>query len=162
MHLTSRMTGLALTLGLSILAANALASDIYRYTDEDGNVHFTDRPPGETPAERVAIASKPTDDEAVRQRYEAQFGGDRKSDPEDEQAADDEEEEKPKTRNDYLVEAEQRARDCSRYRVQLENIEASRRVYREDTSTGERTYLDDVQVEEARARMRQLVADTCD
>ncbi len=159
---TPRIAGLALTLGLSIFASGAAASEIYRYTDEDGNIHFTDRPTGQSDVERVAIVSRPTDDAAVQQRYEARFGESDEPDVEVEVAQEDQDENGPRTRNDHLVEAEQRARACAEHRARLEMLDAARRLYREDASTGERTYLDDDQIEEARARERQLVADTCD
>jgi hypothetical protein len=155
------MAGLALALGLSLLAGSALASEIYRYTDEEGNVHFTDRPPGNAEAERVAIASRPTNNAAVRRRYDSQFGESDRAEAPPEKAAEDEAEE-PKTRNDYLVEAEERAERCAEYREKYEILEAARRVYSEDEGTGERVYFDDSQVSEARAEARELVAQYCD
>lgn len=163
MQITPRIAGLAFSLGLSLLVSSALASEIYRYTDEEGNVHFTDRPPGDSEVERMAIVSRPTDDAAVRQRYDAQFGEAAAS--EAEALADmavEEEAEKPKTRNDYLVEAEQRRERCAEAQAKLEMLEAARRVYREDADSGERTYLDEPQIDEARAQARELVAQNCD
>lgn len=45
---------------LTIAATSTLlASEIYKWTDEDGNVHFSDRPAAGV--EHVAIQSRPTD-----------------------------------------------------------------------------------------------------
>lgn len=47
---------LVLIITLPFLATDAMATDeIYRWVDENGVVHFGDRPPAETVAERVAI-----------------------------------------------------------------------------------------------------------
>ena len=96
MQLKSRTAKLVLSLGLPILASGVLASEIYRYTDEDGNVHFTDRPTGQDDEQRLAIDSQPTDPAAVQQRFDERYG---KSDDAGAGAsnadAEDEEERKP-------------------------------------------------------------------
>ena len=60
---------------LALVVANGVfASDIYKWIDEDGNVHYGDRPAGEQPV-RVAVVSRPTDpariQAAAQQRSES-------------------------------------------------------------------------------------------
>ena len=50
-----------------------LANDIYKWTDEDGNVHYGDRPSGDSSEERLAISSKPTDTAMVQARVESRY-----------------------------------------------------------------------------------------
>ena len=63
----------ALTLAAVAVAvsAAALAGDVYKYIDADGNVHYVDRPTGEPSEQRLAIVSKPTDQSAVQARVQA-------------------------------------------------------------------------------------------
>ncbi|WP_299594212.1 DUF4124 domain-containing protein [uncultured Microbulbifer sp.] len=46
-------------LGCALLAANTSASELYRWVDEDGKVHFGDRPPLEAKAESLEGQLKP-------------------------------------------------------------------------------------------------------
>ena len=58
----------AIVVGLVLAATGtglALASDIYKWTDETGNVHYADIPSGDFP-ERVDIESRPTDPDRVQ------------------------------------------------------------------------------------------------
>ena len=54
---------IAATASLLALTATSVvfASDIYKWTDEDGNVHYGDKPMVSDQPERVAIDSAPTD-----------------------------------------------------------------------------------------------------
>ena len=46
-----------------------MAAEVYKYTDEDGNVHYGDRPSGNPTEETVYVASRRTDNAAVRAAY---------------------------------------------------------------------------------------------
>jgi hypothetical protein len=48
-----------LILGL-LLASSLFAQEVYRWTDEEGNVHYGDRPPPEEETERVQIQASPS------------------------------------------------------------------------------------------------------
>jgi len=51
-----------------LAGTTAMASDIYTWTDKDGNVHYEDRPIANTPVERLRIVSRNTDNTAVKAR----------------------------------------------------------------------------------------------
>ena len=139
-------------------AGTALASDIYRYTDSDGNVHYGDRPSGEASEVRVAISSKPTNPADVQARAETRRDGNASVEPESgEEATDDE---RP-TRAERKAAAKERADKCQQYRDQLEVYVTSRRLYRE-LDNGEREYLDEKEVDEARAKTEDSVREYCD
>jgi hypothetical protein len=45
----------ALLAGLAVIAPVALSTEVYRWVDTDGKVHFGDRPPIGRPAEQIEI-----------------------------------------------------------------------------------------------------------
>ena len=51
----------------------AFANDIYKWTDEDGNVHYGDRPTGDATEERMAISSSSTDPSKVQARAQSRY-----------------------------------------------------------------------------------------
>ncbi len=140
-------------LATAAFAAPVLAGDIYRYTDTEGNVTYVDRPTGAPTEERVPISSKPTDPSQVQARLQSRF---------DRNPADaGEPEEDPPTRAERAEAERQRVEKCQQYRDQLETYVTSRRLYRE-TGNGEREYLDENEVLEARSRAEELVVEYCD
>ncbi len=44
-----------LTVALLVLAMPAVAGDIHRWTDEEGNIHFGDRPPASVDSEAISV-----------------------------------------------------------------------------------------------------------
>ncbi len=150
-----RMTHFLIAALATAFCGSALASDIYRWTDENGNVHYGDRPTGAETEQRVAIASRRTDNAAVQAAYNTRYG-----EPKNGSAAS-EEEDKPMTRAERRAKAEERAATCQRYRDRLETLVTSRRLYREDEN-GERVYLDDAESQDARTKAEELVEQYCD
>ncbi len=136
-------------------AAPVLASDIYRYTDAEGNVHYVDRPTGASDEERLAISSRPTNPQQVQARAAARYG-DRNDDTNEAADAG----EKPATRAERAAAAKERAQQCQKFRDQLETYVTSRRLYRE-TENGEREYLDDEEVQEARSKTEERIVEYC-
>ena len=143
-----------------VLALNPASAEIYKWTDADGNVHYGDRPVGDGTAnggqvEVVAIASSRTSADRVQAGVDARRERDSvRADARAERQAAREEEEK--------AEAEQaaRAEKCTTYRARLEKFVQSRRLYRVDEA-GERNYLDEAQMAEARAQAQEQVQEFC-
>ena len=153
-----KFTTVAMILGLAL--STAATSQIYKWVDADGNVHYGDRPTGDGATaqpgvERVAIASRRTNAEQVRSGVQARV--ERESERDDARAAAAEAQEEA---DKLKAEAEDRANKCTTYRERLERFITSRRLYRVDDS-GERTYLDDSQIEAARARVQEQVEEYC-
>lgn len=154
-----KFTTIAVMLGIALSTA-AAASEIYKWVDADGNVHYGDRPTGDgiveqNQIERVAIASRRTNPEQVQAGVEARLERDTlKADARATAAEERAEAEKLK------AEAEDRAEKCSTYRARLEKFVTSRRLYRVDDD-GERNYLDESQMEAARAQVQQQVEEYC-
>ena len=138
----------------TLLAGPVLASDIYRYTDAEGNVHYVDRPTGAPTEERVAIVSKRTDVSQVQARTQPPVAA-------AEEASDDAAAQPAKqTRAEKKAAARERTEKCQKYRDQLETLVTSRRLYREDEN-GERVYLDEDQTQQARDKVQGLIEENC-
>ena len=150
-----RYLAIAVALMLAVTTAGtAAAGDIFKWTDEDGNVHFGDRPLGEDP-EKVAIQSRPTNPERVQATVQSRANAAAKA-AEEEAAA------TPAgpSPEELQAEADERAEKCGKYREQLQRFVRSRRLYREDES-GERVYLDEDEMQAARERVENQVQDFC-
>ena len=56
--------------------------------------------------------------------------------------------------------AEQRRQACEQSRANMQRLVTSRRIYREDDS-GERTYLDEVEMQATRQRVENEISEFC-
>ena len=144
-------------LALVITAGSAsYADEIYKWTDEDGNVHYEDRPSEVYAGERLQMSYNRTDSANVQQRVQAM---------QDSVTARNEARAERETAKTTAAEsraaAEEKAARCEKYREQLRIMLETPRVYRQDAN-GERSYLDDVQKEEARSQAEALIKETCD
>jgi len=133
----------------------ALANDIYKWTDEDGNVHYGDRPTGDATEERVAINSRATDPGKVQARVQSRYERDiaSKEEAAAAQPAGPSEEE-------LVAQAKERAQKCETYKARLQKFVTSRRLYKQDEN-GERVYLDEEQTQAARERVENQVQEYC-
>lgn len=132
----------------------AVAAEIYKWTDEDGNVHYEDRPVGETDMEHLDIRSRNTDNTVVQARLDA----DSKARAAARQVAS----EAPPEMTKEEIRAEQQARQekCMQYRAQLESFLRSQRLYKEDDA-GEREYLSEEEIMAARSRVEDQIQEYC-
>ena len=150
MRMQTVITAIALTLAVS---SGAFAGQIYKWTDEDGNVHYGDVPVGQS-SERMAINSKPTDPSRIQ--AQAQARADAKAQAAEEAAN------APTgpSPEELQAAADEKARKCQQHRADLQRMLTSRRIYREDEA-GERDYLDEVEMQAARDRVEGEVEKHC-
>lgn len=153
------LTAVLLLAGLAA-SGSVMASNIYKWVDAEGNIHYGDRPTGAavsstTPVEQVAIASQRTDKAQVEAGVEARHQRETQRAESRSAAAD-----AKKEAEALQAKADERARKCATYRERQEKFTNSRRLYRVDDS-GEREYLDDSQMDEARALVQKQVQDYC-
>lgn len=138
------------------IAAPALADNIYKWTDADGNVHYEDRPSGDQGVERLTLTSTRTNNSVVQNRVQAR---------QDSQAARQEAKniaaDEARTAEEEKAQAEQRKKQCANHRAKLQDLLQSSRLYRLDDK-GERVYLDEVQSQESRQRAEELVTEYCE
>lgn len=144
------------TMLLTLLATAPLsANEIYKWTDAQGNVHFGDRPNGDN-SQLMAINSRSTDRAAVQNQNVVRAES-RAEKAEAKAAAAVEE----KTAAEELAAAEElRSERCSKARQQMQKMVTSRRIYREDEA-GERTYLDEVEMQAARNKVESQITEYC-
>lgn len=154
--INSRKLLVSVATAVILCASTAMAGDIYRYTDADGNVVYVDRPTASPGGERVNIASRPTDNSAIQARNQARADN----------AVTAEERRQARVAEDEAKEADAAARQekedrCQIARNRMETLVTSRRLFREDDN-GERVYLDEAQIQDARNKVQAQIEETCD
>lgn len=136
-------------------SGGVMASEIYKWTDENGTIHYGDRPSGDASEERLAMTYQRSTAGSVERQVKSLADGTAARE-ERRAAASTEAQQAEEAR----AEAEARQQRCQKYRAQLETMLQARRLYREDEN-GEREYLDDSQRQEARTKAEELIAETC-
>jgi hypothetical protein len=147
---------LMLTLSTAALIASGttVASEIYEWTDDAGNMHFEDRPAGQAYELRRDVSSARTDNSTVQAQIQAR----REARAAAEQVAAEAPEEMSK--DEVRAEQQKRQQQCQMYRDRLEQFLRSQRLYQEDDS-GERQYLSEEQTMAARARVEAQIQEYC-
>lgn len=131
-----------------LLCLPAAASEVFRWVDENGVVHYSDRPFGEE-AERLSVRTArpapatPAAPAAPAAPPEGDTGGKLFSDP------------------DPQAQAELREANCQVARGRLSQIERSPRLFREAPDGGRR-YLTDEEIADVRREAEELVDAWCD
>ena len=139
-----------------LFAGTALASDIYRYTDDDGNVVYVDRPSAEPGGERVNITSRSTDVAALQARTQAQTASAETAEERRQSRADD-----ARVAAAAKAATQEREDRCQIARNRMETLITSRQLFRQDEN-GERSYLDAAQIQDARDKVQAQIEETCD
>ena len=146
---------IALTLCGGTMVNETMANEIYKWTDDEGNVHYRDRPTGAPSEVRLGVSYKRTDKVVIEQRRETRM---------DSQAARQERRDAANEADRVAAEESEAAaaqqKQCASYRASLQRYAQSRRIYREGAD-GERTYLDDDEMTQARKRLEDHIAKNC-
>jgi hypothetical protein len=146
---------LSAALLISLLISTAHA-DVYRYVDKDGTVKYTDKPEL-LPAELLAkIKSQRTDNSAVADRVAA----DLKARDDAAKAQANEDKQAAEKKNAEQVTAADKANRCTQARGRYESITTTGRVYTLNDK-GERVYMDDNQLDQARKSAKEQVDTWC-
>ncbi|UVE18681.1 DUF4124 domain-containing protein [Pseudomonas sp. LS44] len=133
---------------LAATTSSALAADVYRWTDAQGQVHFGQKP--QSGATQVDVKPQVVERDAATREREARterFYQARRQ--EQAQAASQEGERQTK-----------RATECSKLRDNLQDISHGGRYYRTD-ARGERVYYKEEEVAAARRQLSERVAQQC-
>ena len=126
-------------------AGMAFASDVYKWTDEHGNIHYGDRPTAEASEEPLAVSSKLTDPSKVEAGNEVNAAASEPAEP---------------TPEELQAQVLEREEKCATYKARLQKFLTSRRLYRQDEN-GERVYLDEEEIFAARERAQNQVEEYC-
>ena len=146
---------IAFTMMLAVSTAGmAFASNIYKWTDEQGNVHYGDRPTGDPSEERLDIGSRPTDASRVQAQVQAAY--------EARAAAEEAAASEPAgpTPEELRAQALERQEKCATYKARLQKFLTSHRLYKENKN-GARVYLDADETLAARDRVQNQVEEYC-
>ena len=138
-----------LIMSLSLLSSLALATEVYRSIDSQGNVKYSDRPDSASAVAvviRTAAAAPATRQPVARPAQESSTAA-----PDEETIA----------RAVAEQSTEDRAANCEAARTRSEKYDVSHRLYRAGAN-GEREYLTDAQIDEARQAARAEIARWCD
>ncbi len=134
---------------LSLLLLPGLAaSEIYRWTDAQGQVHFSEKPA--SGAERIEVRPQVVERDATTREHEEntqRFYDARRA--EKAQAAE----------QQAKLQAERR-QECRELRDKLSQLEHGGAFYRTDAE-GERHYYSDAQVEQAKQQLRSRLSSHC-
>ena len=147
------MSGLAVV--AILICGGAAANDIYKWTDEDGNVHYRDRPTGAASEVRVGIAYSRTNSSTVEQQQKSLAESQARRAESKAAAAD-----AAKAAEAEAQAAAEKQKKCEGYRESLQRYDESRRLYKEGPD-GERTYLDDDAMLKARQQLEAHIAEHC-
>jgi len=134
----------------------AFADEIYKWTDENGNVHYEDRPSGNPSEEQLRFSYNRTNSTALQNRIESQRNAE-----ESLREARAEAVEGKRLAEEERAAAEQQQAECDSYRARLNTMLAAPRIYRTDEA-GERIYLDEAQRADSRLRAETYIKETCD
>lgn len=137
-------------------SGGAIADDIYKWTDENGGVHYEDRPSGSPTEEIIQMSYNRTNRGAVQRRTESRRDAQISLHNARTQVGEDRQ-----TAAEQRAEREERKIRCKTYRAKLQTMLQSRRLYRENEN-GERTYLDEAAKVAARQNAEELIKENCD
>jgi hypothetical protein len=150
------MSRFAAAFALSLIAVSVSQADVYRFVDSKGQVQYTDRP--ETlPAELLAkIRSQRTDNSVLADRVAADLKA-RDAAAKAQEGANKAATDKAKAEQ---VTAADKANRCTQARNNYAAVTNTGRVYTVDDK-GERSYMDDAQLEKTRAAAKEQMDTWC-
>lgn len=140
-------------LAIILTAANAVA-DVYKHTDANGNVQYTDTPQT-LPAQRLNVQSQRTDTVALNKRLEEE----NKRNAENAKARQNTTSQAADQKQAQQLSATDKAERCAKARERYDKYMNSQRLYEE--SNGERRYLSDVELDAARASAKASMDTLC-
>ena len=136
---------------LTLVATGAFGADVYRSTDPNGNVSYSDRPQNDG-AQPVTILTPHAGTPATAPR-QTTVAAAKPAAPGAPGANPDALPPRPKT-------AAEKTKECEDAKTRATSFANSRRIYR-TSANGERQYLDDKQIDEARAKSAADVKTFC-
>jgi Domain of unknown function (DUF4124) len=144
-----------LTLVAYALMAQAAHADVYKHTDEKGNVLYTDKP-RTLPAQRLDVKSQKTDTVAVQARQDADMKRMQELNKGRQQSASAQADQKQGAE----LSAKDKAERCTKARERYDSYMNSQRLY-ETLPNNERRYLADTELDAARNSAKASMETLC-
>jgi hypothetical protein len=158
-------TGLPLLLAMCLATGPLAAAKLYKWTDANGEVHYSDQPPpanvkgpvketqrkpSAAPPPAAEGDAKPTGGPKTPQEQEAEFQQ-RRVEAAEKDAADRKAQEEQQTRR----------KNCEQAKQHVAQLQSGVRITRYDANTGSNDYLDDAQIAAELGRARQIADSWC-
>jgi len=140
---------------VGLLLASTASADVYKYTDEKGNIQYTDRPLT-LPAQRLNIQSQRTDVVEMQERA----GDDTKAAADRDKARQQAEKAKSEKKKSDVANTEGKAEACNKARQDYLGRMNAQRLY-EDQPNGERRYLTDKELDASRSSAKTAMDALC-
>lgn len=156
MRLAKTVTG-AVALTLLSTAAFSQQARVYKWVDETGTTHFTDRPPNNATVQETNVRYRRTDKAAVQASLNRQAELNQVAQTRLDQQAEEASEAEAQRRESQA----QRAKLCQQARDRVKRYETAHRLYR-PMPDGEREYLSDAELDSERADARRAISEWCD
>jgi hypothetical protein len=143
------------------LAAIATAETVYKWVDSAGQIHYTDLPPKQADARILSVSHGPS---AYAEDGDGEDFSDDGDDGDDTTASSGPTTPEPPVSRTAMAAAQDDAakakvEQCKQAQDRYQRYIESRRLFREEN--GQRVYLTDQELTEARARAKQAVDDYC-
>jgi len=164
------MKHVTVAIGLMLCLALPASAQMYKWVDSNGKVQYSDKPPpSNVKAEKLR---EPAPAPSAPAASESESKGDAKKDAakagpktaaEQEQAFRKRQLDAAKSQEDQAkkqAEAREKQESCKRAKAAVTNLELGGRQMRMDEK-GERVFLDDQQIAQELARIRQIAATAC-
>ncbi len=142
-------------LSASMLLAAQAHADVYKFTDDKGNVYYTDKP-ATLPAERLNVQSQKTDLVALQARQQEEQARAEASNQARQQASS----QRADERKAAQMSATDKAEQCKKARERYDMYMNSQRLY-ESLPGGERRYLTDAEIDAQRASAKASMDVLC-
>jgi hypothetical protein len=152
----------ACLLAIAALAASPAGADVYKFTDAQGNVLYTDKP-STLPAERLNVQSNRTDTVAVQARQQEEMQrmqAANSAGQQQQQQAPGQQQQAAQPQQTPAQAAQNTADQCAKARARYDNYMNSQKLY-EQQANGERRYLTNDEIEAARASAKTSMDVLC-
>lgn len=146
---------LPLALTATILLANIAVADVYKYTDQRGNIQYTDKPPT-LPAERMSVQTQKTDAGVVQARQQEEMKRMQDADHARQQTSTQHSDAQEATQ----LTAKDKAERCTKARERYDKYMNSQKLF-EQQPGGERRYLSSEELDAARASAKASMDVMC-
>ena len=150
------MQKLLLLVASLLVLGSAQASEVFVTKDAQGRPIYTDRPES-LPAQKVNVATKQTDTVEVQRQYDEKMKSYAEADKVKAEAS----KQAAEGKQAKEISAADKAKRCLDARARYEQVMTAQRLYEPGATEGERRYLDDKEIDQAREHSKKVMDEFC-
>ncbi len=150
------MQKLLLLVASLLVLGSAQASEVFVTKDAQGRPIYTDRPES-LPAQKVNVATKQTDTVEVQRQYDEKMKSYAEADKVKAEAS----KQAAEGKQAREISAADKAKRCLDARARYEQVMTAQRLYEPGATEGERRYLDDKEIDQAREHSKKVMDEFC-